>query len=50
MDAETNNPVEKSDESSEVDVAEESDVISSVDSKKHFGSLFRLIQEKYESK
>ena len=50
LDAETNNPVEKSDESSEVDVAEESDVISSVDSKKHFGSLFRLIQEKYESK
>ena len=50
LDAETNAPVEKSDESSEVDVAEESDVISSVDSKKHFGSLFRLIQEKYESK
>ena len=50
LNAETNNPAEKSDESSEVDVAEESDVISSVDSKKHFGSLFRLIQEKYESK
>ena len=50
LDAETNDPAEKSDESSEVDVAEESDVISSVDSKKHFGSLFRLIQEKYESK
>ena len=50
LDAETNNPVEKSDESSEVDAAEETDVISSVDSKKHFGSLFRLIQEKYESK
>ena len=50
LDAETNNPVEKSGESSEVDVAEETDVISSVDSKKHFGSLFRLIQEKYESK
>ena len=50
LDAETNDPAEKSDESSEVDVAEETDVISSVASKKHFGSLFRLIQEKYESK